>query len=154
MTDQAAYRTPPADHLGPCVSGLVNAVAKGTEGQLAPWGLSALEFHILGVIFRAGETTVSEIATVTPVDSGRISRIVHKFYKRGLVSRERMTRDRRVVKLRLTDEGGNLVPHLVQLVDDYNKMLISNISRKDFTGFIATCHKIVENHARHESDAP
>ena len=129
-------------------------MAKGTEGQLAPWGFSALEFHILGFIFRAGETTVSEIATVTPVDSGRISRIVHKFYKRGLVSRERMTRDRRVVKLRLTDEGGDLVPHLVQLVDDYNKMLISNISHEDLTGFIATCDKIVENHARHESDAP
>ena len=149
MTDQAVYRAPTADDLGQCVSGLVNAVARGMEQQLAPWGFSALEFSILGVCFRAGETTVSELASVIPVDSGRISRIVHKFYERGLISRERMTSDRRIVRLQLTDEGRGLVPRLVQLVEEYNKMLISGISPEDLTLFVATSRAIIANHADH-----
>ena len=154
MTDQTIDRTPTADDLGRCVTGLVNAVARGMEEQLAPWGLSAVEFSILGVVYRAKETTVSEIASVIPVDSGRISRVVHKFWERGLISRERMSSDRRVVQLRLTDEGGDLVPHLVQLVEDYNQILISDISDKEFTQFLATCRKIIENRTRLRPDAP
>ena len=154
ITDETVHRAPTADELGQCVTGLVNAVARGMERQLEPWDLSALEFSILGVCFRAGETTVSGLASVIPVDGGRISRIAHKLYKRGLISRNRMTSDRRVVRLRLTEKGRALVPRLVQLVEEYNKMLISGISPEDLALFVATSHTIIENHARHESDAP
>lgn len=154
MTDQTVDRAPTADDLGQCVSGLVNAVAKGMEEQLTPWGLSALEFSILGLCLRAEETTVTELASVIPVDSGRISRVVHKLYKRGLISRDRLTSDRRVVRLQLTEEGQDLVPRLVQLVEDYNNTLLSGISRHDLTLFITTSRTIIENHTHHKSGSP
>ena len=154
MTDKTFFAAPTADDLGQCVGGLVNAVARGMEEQLEPWDLSALEFSILGMCFRSGETTVSNLASVIPVDAGRISRMVYKLYKRGLMSRNRMPSDRRVVQLRLTEEGRNLVPRLAHLVEEYNKLLISGVSHEDLTAFIATCRTIVENHARHRSGVP
>lgn len=154
MSDQTAYevRTPTADDLGKCVSGLVNAVARGMEERLAPWGLSALEFSILGVCLGAGTTTVTELAAVIPVDSGRISRIINKFHKRGLINRERLTSDRRVVKLQLSEKGLELVPRLARLVEAHNQMLLSGIAIDDITGFVATSHKIIQNYARHRAE--
>ena len=140
---------PTADDLGKCVSGLVNAVARGMEEQLEPWGLSALEFSILGMCLNARTTTVTKLAGMIPVDSGRISRIVNKFHKRGLIKRERMKSDRRVVKLQLSEKGLRLVPRLVHLVEDYNKMLLSGVTVEDLTRFVATSHTIMENYARH-----
>lgn len=112
MTDQSTLEqtTPTADDLGKCVTGLVNAVARGTEEQLEPWGFSALEFSLLGVCYSAGTTTVTKLAEVIPIDSGRISRIVNRLHNRGLISRQRMASDRRVVKLQLSDDGRDLVP--------------------------------------------
>jgi len=154
MTDQTPYEidTPTADDLGKCVSGLVNAVARGMEQQLAAWRLSALEFSILGVCLSAGTTTVTGLSNVIPVDSGRISRIINKLHERGLINRERMTSDRRVVKLRLSEEGRDLVPRLVKLVEDYNQMLISGISPDNLTRFVATSHMIMSNYARHMAE--
>lgn len=154
MTDQSTLepRTPTADDLGKCVAGLVNAVARGTEEQLEPWGFSALEFSILGVCLSAGTTTVTGLAEVIPIDSGRISRLVNKLYNKGLISRQRMASDRRVVKLQLSDEGFDLVPRLVQLVEDYNKMLLTDISVEDQARFVAICHRIIENHTRHQAE--
>ncbi len=154
MTDQSTLerRTPTADDLGKCVAGLVNAVARGTEEQIEPWGFSALEFSVLGVCRSAGSTTVTGLAEVIPIDSGRISRIVNKLYNRGLISRRRLASDRRVVKLQLSEDGLDLVPRLVQLVEDYNKMLLAGISVEDQARFVAVCHKIIENHTRHQAE--
>jgi len=154
MTDQSTLEqtTPTADDLGKCVTGLVNAVARGTEEQLEPWGFSALEFSLLGVCYSAGTTTVTKLAEVIPIDSGRISRIVNRLHNRGLISRQRMASDRRVVKLQLSDDGRDLVPRLVQLVENYNKMLLTGISVEDQARFVAICHKIIENHIHHQAE--
>ena len=154
MTNEPAieHRTPTADDLGKCVSGLVNAVARGMEEQLAPWGLSALEFSILGVCLSARTTTVTELASVIPVDSGRISRIINKFYNKGLIERERLKSDRRVVKLQLSEEGLRLVPRLAKLVEDYNKMLLTGVTAEDLTRFVNVSQVIIGNHARHQAE--
>ena len=39
----------PSTDLGPCVDGLVNTVAKGMEAEVAPHGLTPLQFALLRV---------------------------------------------------------------------------------------------------------
>ena len=63
-----------------------------------------------------------------------------------------MASDRRVVKLQLSDDGLDLVPRLVQLVENYNKTLLTGISVEDQARFVAICHKIIENHIRHQAE--
>ena len=153
MLDEPALesRAPTADDLSRCVSELVNAVARGIERKLQPWGFSALEFTILRLCYQAGSTTVTSLAAAIPVDSGRISRVVNNLYNKGLIKRERMVSDRRVVQLQLSDDGLTTVPLLLQLIEDYNNMLIAGISLKEMTQFISTSHKIVANHAHYQA---
>ena len=59
---------PPSD-LGRCVAGLMNAVAKGTAQQLAPFSIIPVEYTILSVCFTGQADTVTGLARVIPVDS-------------------------------------------------------------------------------------
>ena len=140
---------PIPDDLGGYVAGLVNAVEKGTEAQLAPYAIVPLEYAILSHCLAKGTTTVTDLARYLPVDAGRISRTVEKLYQRGLLARQRLKVDRRVVRLRLTEEGQRLAPELVQRVMAYNAMLAEDVTRAERDAFMAAYHKIMRNYARY-----
>ena len=112
----------PAD-LGSCVTGLVNALAQGTVGLMAPHGLIPMEFALLRLFFVKEEWTTTELAQALPVKAPRISRVVSKLVDMGLVSRRRPSNDRRVVFLTLTDEGRTLTLDIQRTVHDYEAVI-------------------------------
>ncbi|MCY4437881.1 MAG: MarR family winged helix-turn-helix transcriptional regulator [Chloroflexi bacterium] len=136
---------PTPDYLGVYVSGLANAVTKGIAKQLMPLGVSPIEFIILGVCFRSGTTTVSQLAKVAPVDAGSVSRTVNKLFEQGMLTRRRLRGDRRVVSLGLTEEGLRLVPILIERVQEHNAMLAEGITPEERAVFIAVSERIVLN---------
>ena len=87
--------------LGHSLTGLVNAVARGIEEQLADYNISSVEFTILSICLSSETTTVTELGKVIPIDRGRIGRLANLLYDRGLLLRHRDRKDRRVVHLRL-----------------------------------------------------
>ena len=95
----------PSNDLGPCVAVLVNAVAKGMAELVAPHDLIPLEFALLRVFLGEEERTTTQLAQILPVKMSRISRVVTKMVGRGLMRRRRLSNDRRVVMLSLTEEG-------------------------------------------------
>ena len=144
---------PTPDDLGIHVSGLANAMTKGMGEQLAPFDISPLEFTVLGICLRSGTTTASQLARVMPIDAGRISRIVNALCERGLLTRQRLREDRRVVRLRLTEAGQRLATELAQRVQEYNTLLVEKVSQKDLATFVAVSWKIMGNYARYEKKA-
>ena len=95
--------TPPSD-LGTCVTGLVNAVARGMAQIVAPHGLSHIDFALLRLFLGADEWTTTQLAETLPLAPSSISRSVTKLVNKGLVQRRRLLSDRRVVMLTLTDD--------------------------------------------------
>ena len=139
---------PTSDYLGINVFGLANAVTKSMERQLLPFGLTPVEFTILGICNRSGTTTGSRLTRMIPVDSGRISRIVNKLYQQGLLTRWRLQRDRRVVHIGLTEEGLRLVTEITGRIQEQNAMLAEGITPEERATFITVSEKIVSNFAR------
>ena len=137
----------PPNDLGRCVAGLMNAVAKGTARQLAPFSIIPVEYTILSVCFTGQADTVTGLARVIPVDAGRISRLVNRLSERGLIHRRRLRSDRRTVRLTLTQEGRMLVPKLARRVQTHNAMLLAGISAAEMNAFFETAQKILANFA-------
>ncbi len=138
-------RTPPTG-LGECVVGLVNVVAKGIANLAAPHDLIPLEFALLRAFLRQEEWTASQLAKVLPVRPSRISRVVSKLVDRGLMSRRRPRRDRRVVILTLTEEGKALTRELNRRVQAYDAELSEGVTEHEMAALASATSKILANY--------
>ena len=143
----ADHRTdpPPAD-LEECVAGLVNAVDKGMASEVAPYGLTPLEFSLLRHCLEE-ECTATHLARVLPVDGSRVSRLVTGLVDKGLVRRRRLRRDRRIVMLRLSEEGRELTTDIVEKMKIYDAILTEGIDEEEMRVFMSVSSRIIANHA-------
>ena len=136
----------PAD-LGECVAVLVNAVTTGRADLVAPHDLIPMEFALLRLFLRREEWTTTQLAQVLPVKPSRISRVVTKLVDRGLMSRRRPPKDRRVVLLTLTEEGEALTREINERVQAHDARLSEGVTEQELAALAATTSKIVANHA-------
>ncbi len=139
-------QTHPED-LDTYVDGLANAVYKGMEDEVGPYGLSPLEFNLLRACMRQDECTATQLAEILPVDASRISRVVTKLVDSGLLRRRRLRNDRRIVMLRLTDAGNELTSQIDRRLKVYDAKLTEGVTEDEMSGFVTTTSKILANHA-------
>ena len=72
-------------------------------------GLSAQRLSALSVIVFAGPLSLAELAAEEQVRAPTMTRIVDALLKAGLVTRDTDSRDRRMVRIAVTDEGKALL---------------------------------------------
>ena len=149
-TDEYSGEGSSAPQLAEGVVQLINAVVKGVERQIEPAGLISMEFSILKSFAEKSEWTVTQLADVLPADAPRISRLVSKLVDRGLLRRRRRTDDRRVVLLRLTQQGKDLSDELRQRVNEHESRLLEGVSPEELETLRAVTSKILANHATME----
>ena len=140
----------PAIDLGAHVTDLGIAVTRGISDILAPYGLFPVDFSLLRACQRMGECTATQLAEVVPTDPSRISRVVTKLVDLGLLIRRRLQDDRRMVMLRLTDEGTDLTSQLYGHTQAYYAALMEGIAAEDLRAFTSTTSRIKENYHRLE----
>ena len=138
--------TPPTD-LGTCVTGLVNAVARGMAQIVAPHGLTHIDFALLRLFLEVEEWTLTRLAEMLPLAPSGISRSVTKLVDRGLIRRRRLLSDRRVVILTLTEEGLNLTRDLHVRVQSFDSRLCVGVSDEDMAAFLSVTSRVVANYA-------
>ncbi len=87
---------------------------KHTAALLRQHGLTLPQFFALLAVERGGEegATMSELAEGTLQAPSSLTGIVGRLVARGLCTRERDGRDRRMVRVHLTPEGQALLTHL------------------------------------------
>ena len=141
----------PSNELGPCVAVLVNAVAKGMAELVAPHDLIPLEFALLRVFLGEEERTATQLARILPVKMSRISVVVTKMVGRGLMRRRRLSNDRRVVMLSLTEEGKALTLKLHRRVQAYDARLSEGVSEEEMAVFASVTSKVMTNHTALQS---
>jgi DNA-binding MarR family transcriptional regulator len=76
----------------------------GTE-RLVKAGVSMTHLHIMGLLSRHGETSMSRIADLLDVSLSNATGLIDRMAERGLVERVRVDEDRRVVLVRLSERG-------------------------------------------------
>ena len=126
------------------LANLVNVLVAGLKEQLSPYGVDAVEYTILSACFTAGQITFRDLRGLVPVDPNQINRVVGRLEQRGLMEKVRIRRDRRIVHLRVTDEGRALMPALVERVQAYYALLVRGIDHGELAGSVAVMEKMIE----------
>lgn len=122
---------------------LVKVIVNGFDDCLAPFGVDAVDYTILATCFSAGPITIKDLGNLVPVDGGRISRVVTKLHDRNLVRKVRLRKDRRVVRVRMTEKGLALVPQLMRRVREFYTLLLTDISQEELTKCLAIAERMI-----------
>lgn len=89
-----------------------HAVQRMLEAELAPLGVSTAQCMILLRLHDGGGNTAGALSRFSGVDSGAMTRLVDRLVEKSLLARSPDPRDRRSVRLALTDHARELIPAL------------------------------------------
>ncbi|WP_166349761.1 MarR family winged helix-turn-helix transcriptional regulator [Phytoactinopolyspora limicola] len=113
---------------------------------LAEHGLEPGEFDVLSTLRRIGaphELTASAFMKTSLVTSGAITNRIDRMEAKGLVRRIRGTADRRSVKIRLTDQGLQLVDSVLPLHVAHEARLFAELSRQDQEALVSLLSRLL-----------
>ena len=136
----------PSVDLGKYATNLIKVVTKGVEDVLADHGIVPIEFSVLRLCLERTELTATDLAEELPIDASRVSRLVNRLVEKDLLARRRLTQDRRVVMLRLTEHGDELTHYLLGQLWSYYARITENINEDDLQQFAATASVILANY--------
>jgi DNA-binding MarR family transcriptional regulator len=115
---------------------------------LVDFGVTPLQFNVLRILYVRDPDheglTVGSVggALVTPMSD--ITRLVDRLEKQGLVERLRAPDDRRVVRVRLTDDGFALVEKIHKPLLAHHNALLEKISKTDLQRLAADLARVIE----------
>ena len=153
MTDSRSNREEGEEPEGltAVLGSLLNTFHKGMLEDLKPYDVGPVEFTLLSFCRDQGECTATQLARVLPVEASRISRMVSRLFDKGLLRRRRLRNDRRIVMLRLSEPGVELMTELSQRINAFNVELAQGVSDEEMRTFASVASRIVGNYGARES---
>ncbi len=131
--------------LGHWGTNLANASTFDLNKRISGYEITPVQFAILHRCFIGEADTVTDLAQIIPIGGPSMSRQVDQLVTKGLLQRQRLSSDRRIVRLTLTEDGLDLVPKLEQIRAEIEEELTEGISEDDMEVFISVARRIVEN---------
>ena len=127
---------PPAsdDPLAPIIADFRTAIttlkAISNERVLRR-GLSMAQLNILFTLKRCGEMPMSRLAEMLNVSLSNATGLIDRIEERGLVERTRVPEDRRIVLIRVTAAGEQMLGELDVLSDDLLRTVLGRLDRAE-----------------------
>ena len=100
----------------------------GSE-RLHRQGVSMTHFHVMSLLDRHGEMTMSHLAELLDVSLSNATGLVDRMAERGLVERRRVEDDRRVVLVCVTEDGRQTMASLEVLRNDLLTRILGQLDR-------------------------
>lgn len=135
---------------------IIGAVRQHARALESACGVSGAQVWMLATIAERPDLTVSQLSQALSVHVSTASNLLDKMDRAGLIERQRVESDRRLVRLRLTDAGRNIlakapVPISGLLTDALEKMPLETLHGLDQAlGELILHMKQVDPNAAHE----
>jgi DNA-binding MarR family transcriptional regulator len=120
---------PLEDHTFISLQKTADSLGLEVEQLLKPHGLTGTQYNVLRILRGAGPEGLacSGIGERMISHDPDMTRLLDRIEKRGLITRERQTDDRRVIKTRITPAGLGLLKSLDQPVRELHKRQFRHI---------------------------
>ena len=115
-----------------------------------PRGVSWAGFRLLFCLQVSGPLQTGELARLLFTTAPTVSSVVKTLERRGLVRRERLDNDRRLVEMHLTPAGRQLVARVSQAQHERERGWVDEISQRDLAAFV----RVVEHLANRSRPRP
>ena len=96
--------------------------------RLVQRGVSQGHLHVVSMLERHGGMPMSRIADVLDVSLSAATGIVDRMEERGLIERARLADDRRVVLVRVTEQGRRMLEELEVLRSEVLRSILGRLS--------------------------
>jgi DNA-binding MarR family transcriptional regulator len=103
------------------------------------------QWGLLSLLYEQDGATIGTISQVRGFDAPTITGVVKRVEQNGLVKRRRDRADRRVVKVYLTDEGREILPHLFKAVAKFNATTLQGFSASEEQEMLQKLQQIIAN---------
>lgn len=135
----------PVDIIGRIVR--ISALAlERFERDLDPCGVGRTEFDVLSTLARSDRPRrASEVTTMTGMSGASITKHADRLVKMGLLNRERLERDGRVVLLSPTDAGRELVDEQVPRRIESEQQMLDGLDDDELDVLIGLLRRITRN---------
>ncbi|HEX7782887.1 MAG TPA: MarR family transcriptional regulator [Sphingobium sp.] len=126
----------PRTSAGYLLKRVYRLVHMGIEGSWEEGALSFTQWVVLAYLCSGTVSTAAELSREIGHDAGAMTRIIDQLEARGMLTRERDTEDRRIVKLLIAAEGRTALDTLTPRVMDFWNDLFSGFDAAEIDAFI------------------
>ena len=114
--------------------------------------LSPAQSRILMALWEQDDIPVRKLASLTSLDKSTLSLSLSRMEQFGIVKRMGDTSDRRVVRVKLTEEGRTLRQSCVKAMQELEVMLFEDIPQEDKDVFLRVLQQVFENACEQEQN--
>lgn len=140
----ASYRR--EDSLGWLLRKLKQSIVHQAGRQLGDHGLTHAQWGVLMVLrFGSNHCTTTALCRELDADAGALSRLLDRLEAKGLVLRERLAEDRRVVQVSLTDAGFAASDQLPALLSDVFNAHLKGFSHAEWQLLLSMLRRMIDN---------
>ncbi|HVW68290.1 MAG TPA: MarR family transcriptional regulator [Steroidobacteraceae bacterium] len=118
MSDRSAVLTPSTVlcdgdlQVGHLIGRARSSLLAGLDTELEQFGITGAQFAVLKHVADGTAETAADLCRTMHYDTGSMTRMLDRLEEKGVLRRERCTQDRRVVYLKMTTTGVDLLPRL------------------------------------------
>jgi DNA-binding MarR family transcriptional regulator len=95
--------------------------------RLVRLGISMAQFHIAVTLQRSGTMPMSRLAELLGISLSNASGLIDRLEERGYVERTRVPEDRRIVLVRVTDDGARVIEENDALSDELMRDVLGRL---------------------------
>jgi DNA-binding MarR family transcriptional regulator len=139
MSTRSSTRRTPASLAFLSLVQAAEEMQRGMAELLKTRDLSLAQYNVLRILRGAGPegATCSNVSDNLIRHDPDVTRLMDRLDKRGLIDRARDTKDRRVVRTRITKAGAALLAELDEPVDDLHARQLGHLSSKRLADLVA-----------------
>lgn len=107
------------DNTGFMIKMVHLSMTRALDQEMDTLDLTAMQWRPIVLVYKGAADTPAELARLTGVDTGAMTRTLDRLEAKGLLRRTRSSEDRRVIKIELTESGkekGRQIPPYVAKV--------------------------------------
>ncbi len=139
--------SPPDDQLEPIIADFRTAITTLkvlSNERVLKLGLSMAQINILYTLKRCGEMPMSRLAEMLNVSLSNATGLIDRIEERGFVERTRVPEDRRIVLIRVTPAGEQMLRELDVLSDELLRSVLGRLSRTELAALATAFASIRE----------
>jgi DNA-binding MarR family transcriptional regulator len=96
----------------------------------AQFGISMPEWRVLLNVGYSDDTSVRDIEKRVNLEKSKVSRAASKLEAKGFVTKQVDDQDRRLIKLKITEQGAELLRQLIPIAQTYQAQLLKSLGEE------------------------
>lgn len=135
---------------------LTNSIYRCTQvyidKKLAKFNLTIGTYPYLLVLNKNEGISQNEISKELNVDKAMSARTIKKLIELGYIRKEENEEDTRAYKLYITDKGKNVVPELIQILNEWTNILVQGNDKEKIETSLEFLESVLENGKKYKRD--